>query len=563
MPKHRVLIATPAYSGALKVDHAESVEQLLLLAQRHDVEFARARPMAVGVLPRVRNVLAAQAIGQGFTHILFIDDDIGFDPGDVFRLLDHDVDIVAAAPQKRMRRWNETPPNLAFRLKREGASYDADTGLMECLDVATAFCLIKTDLMRRMLEAGAVERFVYHTVSAENAPYLAKFFHYPLAPVEPTDREWAYCEAVGIDPRTAKIDVGEDYAFTRAARAFGAKVYVDVGVRLRHWDGCIQHDYALADEVDRVYRAGRVMQGSGPDAPRISILLPTRGRVEGLRRALHSMAATARRPERLEVLLGVDSDDVETLNYVMDGKSPLPVHLVAGPRQATLGMLWNAMAGSATGGIIQWMADDFVIEGRFWDDDLRAIVDQMPKGLGIAYLPNTDVPASFVGLPGVTRAMMQRLIDTQGFFAPPWWPNWFADTWFDELATLIGGAHAISAMAVGDRSPSHRIRDLPFWADLFERTRPMREATAKALVREMYPEVIALRHLADFPARRAACIEKTAPLRNRKVIDLSEANAVQAGRDAGYDAAFNAACALLRRLEDHNEPQGDQRATGS
>jgi len=549
MPKHRVLIATPAYSGSVKVDHADSVERLLALAGP-DLEFATSRPIAVGVLPRVRNVLAAYAMGQGFTHILFIDDDIGFDAEDVLRMLSHDVGIVAAVPQKRVRRWDEGNPKLAVRLKRDNPSYDEAAGLMEVLDVATAFCLIKTDLMRRMLDAGRVERFVYHTVSRENAPFLAKFFHYPLEPVDPSDAEWAYCESIGIDPATARVDIGEDYAFTRAARAFGERVYVDVGVRLRHWDGCVMHDYAFADEISRIYRSARAAGVVTKEPQRLSVLLPTRGRVESLRRALYSMAATARRPELLEVVLGVDSDDAETLSFALSLRDfPVAVRPCIAARAPTLGRLWDSLASSATGSAVLWMADDFVIEGRNWDDDLRALVEQMRGGLGLAYLPNSDVPDRFVGLPAFSRAMMERLRALQGFLVPPWFPNWFSDTWFDELSTFTGSRHAINARAVGDRPPSHRLRDLGFWLDFFHATRPMREAVARQLLADLYPPEQQARHLALFPERRRLCVDKLAPLSNPATLAALEARAAEFAPDPAYETTMRAARAMLQRLE--------------
>ena len=41
----------------------------------------------------------------------------------------------------------------------------------------------------------------------------------------------------------------------------------------------------------------------------ISILLPTRGRTEVLRKSLLSLTQKATHPERIEILFGIDEDD--------------------------------------------------------------------------------------------------------------------------------------------------------------------------------------------------------------------------------------------------------------
>ena len=46
----------------------------------------------------------------------------------------------------------------------------------------------------------------------------------------------------------------------------------------------------------------------------ISILLPTRGRRETLRKSLNSLVSKAKHPERLEILFGVDEDDQSVID---------------------------------------------------------------------------------------------------------------------------------------------------------------------------------------------------------------------------------------------------------
>ena len=50
----------------------------------------------------------------------------------------------------------------------------------------------------------------------------------------------------------------------------------------------------------------------------ISVLLPTRGRREVLRKSLDSLVSKASNPERLEILFGVDEDDQTVIDYIKE-----------------------------------------------------------------------------------------------------------------------------------------------------------------------------------------------------------------------------------------------------
>ena len=55
----------------------------------------------------------------------------------------------------------------------------------------------------------------------------------------------------------------------------------------------------------------------------ISILLPTRGRKEVLKKSLESLLNKADNPNDLEILFGVDEDDQEVSDYIKDEIAPI------------------------------------------------------------------------------------------------------------------------------------------------------------------------------------------------------------------------------------------------
>jgi len=54
----------------------------------------------------------------------------------------------------------------------------------------------------------------------------------------------------------------------------------------------------------------------------ISILLPARERPAALERCLHTLIDTAANPERIEILIAFDDDDMDTINYFVENITP-------------------------------------------------------------------------------------------------------------------------------------------------------------------------------------------------------------------------------------------------
>src|SRR5262245_31870532 len=102
----------------------------------------------------------------------------------------------------------------------------------------------------------------------------------------------------------------------------------------------------------------------------ISVLVPTRGRVNRLTRLLDSFYATS--TGRAELYFRVDEDDEETRRFLTD---PLD-RVVVGPRLAGYGSLptfFNELAAVAPGDLLMCGNDDMVFVTPEWD---RLILDE-------------------------------------------------------------------------------------------------------------------------------------------------------------------------------------------
>ncbi|MEP7181802.1 MAG: hypothetical protein ABI886_06425 [Betaproteobacteria bacterium] len=285
---------------------------------------------------------------------------------------------------------------------------------------------------------------------------------------------------------------------------------------------------------------------------RIALLLPTRGRPESLRRAVESIGATAARPDDVVVVIGVDDDDGQTLELAAHYLPRVPVLWSRGPRELTLGRLWNRLAAEDHGGDVLAMAvDDYVMATPGWDEDFRKAAAIMPSGFGTAWPTDGLMPgADFCTLPVITR----RLMDRMGFFVPPWFPFWYHDTWLEEMGAFIACRLplAVRAEAPDGRGPTQNMRDLVFWATLFEATRPMRMNLAWQLIDEMYAGHQQLQVSLRFSMRGVAMYyaQRNAPhVDPRHAALVEERQGRQGEPSERYLAARREAGALLRSLE--------------
>jgi hypothetical protein len=103
----------------------------------------------------------------------------------------------------------------------------------------------------------------------------------------------------------------------------------------------------------------------------VSVLLPSRRRETLLRESLASLAATAARPERVEVLVAADSDDHETHGFTI--ATPLTGRVLVTPQRWGRGSLheyYNWLAPYAAGHWLLIFNDDAVMETPGWDEIL-------------------------------------------------------------------------------------------------------------------------------------------------------------------------------------------------
>ena len=142
----RVLIGVPTAEMARYGRFYDYVDMLQKLP-RTEKMFSRGQSPA-----RNRNVIIEYALSKDFTHILFLDDDLAIPSDVMFKLINHDKDMVTGFYM--MRNYPHRP--ILFDIAQEDGAcaftelIGQEEGLIPVVASGLGCCLIKTDVFRVM-----------------------------------------------------------------------------------------------------------------------------------------------------------------------------------------------------------------------------------------------------------------------------------------------------------------------------------------------------------------------------------------------------------------------------
>lgn len=132
---------------------------------------------------------------------------------------------------------------------------------------------------------------------------------------------------------------------------------------------------------------------------KVSVLVPTRGRVQLLRRLLASYdRTTSGAPDACELVFRADEDDTATIDLLTEHGHPM----VIGPRgrgYADLPQFFNELAQVARGDVLMLGNDDVVFVTPGWAPAVLAVANRYPDGLfniGVTTHNESHFPLSIV-----------------------------------------------------------------------------------------------------------------------------------------------------------------------
>jgi hypothetical protein len=235
----RPLIMTPSHDGTFCFTYMTSVIQLMAAAPAVGLPINFMFQVGDSLVTRARNHLVALFLSEPqWTHLMWIDADIGFSAEALFRLLLSDHDIAAGVYPLKREDWpaEGVPAGTTEQDFRQlhtrytvnsgqasdphvGLDIDPD-GFMTVREAPTGFMLIKRHVFERMRAAYPELRYTPDMIGSIDPGLYYRFFD------------------VSVDPDTSRY-LSEDYTFCRRWEALGGTIYLDANSNLAHQGGKI------------------------------------------------------------------------------------------------------------------------------------------------------------------------------------------------------------------------------------------------------------------------------------------------------------------------------------
>ena len=233
-----VMIATPCYGGQLNEAYLHGILNVITKAGKEGFSVHLNTMGNESLITRARNTLVSQFLDYDekepdrFTHLFFIDSDIGFN-GDVFyKVLTSGYDIACGIYPRKAIEWDKVPDLIKTsdkNLEQRALGYNlnfADPnkieltgGFTEVMEAATGFMCIKKEVFYKMKETYPNLKYTTDQI-INNQRYSS-------------NNTYAFFDCI-IDEKSNRY-LSEDYAFCRLWQKIGGKIYADVQSPLTHY----------------------------------------------------------------------------------------------------------------------------------------------------------------------------------------------------------------------------------------------------------------------------------------------------------------------------------------
>lgn len=141
-----VMVASPSYDGKVSVWHTASLTETCKIGLTKNINVIAIYMSFDALVQRARNDIFKLAVDSNIDDLVFIDCDQDWDPMDFFKLLDHDVEIVAAPVPKK----SDIPQ---YNVKLLGGYKVLENGLAEVDGIGTGMMRIRSDALKKIWEA--------------------------------------------------------------------------------------------------------------------------------------------------------------------------------------------------------------------------------------------------------------------------------------------------------------------------------------------------------------------------------------------------------------------------
>ena len=243
--KKKIFVATPMYGGQCAGIYTKSTADLATISTQYGMDVRFFYLFNESLITRARNYLVDEFLRSPYTHLMFIDSDIHFNPNDVLTLAALDKEIIGAPYPKKCIAWekvrNAVDTGLADDDPNKLEEFTGDfvfnpvagtqeirvSEPVEVLEIGTGFMLVAREVFEKFRDA--YPQFSYkpdhnRSENFDGSRYIHAFFDTVI------DSEAFAGEGSGGSDRY----LSEDYMFCQYMRKAGIKTYYCPWMKLSH-----------------------------------------------------------------------------------------------------------------------------------------------------------------------------------------------------------------------------------------------------------------------------------------------------------------------------------------
>jgi hypothetical protein len=246
LQKRKIFVATPMYGGQCHGMYTKSSCDLAKITQHYQIETKFFYLFNESLITRARNYCVDEFLRSDYTHLIFIDSDIGFDPNDVVTLAaladpeDQDPktrkEIICGPYPKKTIAWE--------KIKRAVDKGFADTNPGDLEKFVGDYVFnptdeqseIRIDQPVKVLEGGTgfmmIQRSAFEKFDKAYPDYSYRPDHIRTKHFDGSREIMMYFQAL-IDPRSKRY-LSEDYMFCQWMRDIGVNTWLCPWMKLTH-----------------------------------------------------------------------------------------------------------------------------------------------------------------------------------------------------------------------------------------------------------------------------------------------------------------------------------------
>jgi len=236
-----LVVATPCFGGQVSSIYAGSIFHLQrAVRSRSNIELSVLMRDGDALITRARANLVTLFLDNPLaTHLLFVDADIGFEPDQVFRMIEAGADVVAGVyPIKRVN-WDKAKRMLESNgLKLPSAALDY------VLEIDNPDHVVAVNGFTRVRFAGTgflmIRRHVLESMCQHPAYASLQFYReHSLDALAGSPNRFALFECM-IDAESGTY-LSEDFAFCKRWTDIGGEIWADLESRIDHVGPSVFH----------------------------------------------------------------------------------------------------------------------------------------------------------------------------------------------------------------------------------------------------------------------------------------------------------------------------------